>query len=308
MRTKQAWQRIGFICLGLIGFMAINAQELEPRALTTLPQKTNFLAAGYLYSFGNMLLDPAIPIEDLNSNMHVGYLAYVRSFGLFGNSSKISVMIPFADADFEGVAFGRDSTRTVSGMGDPVMVISTNFRGSPALSIQDYTKYKQGTVVGANIKIRFPLGQYDEMRTLNIGSNRFMFRPQLGVSVKKNKWIIETYAAVWLFTVNNEFWVGDQTVSMQQKPLFTLKQHLIYAFKNKSWFAVNLGYGIGGSTVNEGKQLNNRINTFRFGATFVKPFARNHAIKLSYDNAIAFEKGPDFQAINITYQFRWINK
>jgi hypothetical protein len=293
------------ICLLISAFA--KGQDLEPRALTTLPLKMNFVAAGYNYSFGNVLLDPAIPIEDLNSNVHSGLLAYVRSFGLFGNSSKFSILLPYSNADFEGVAFGVDSMRNVNGFGDPIIVLSSNFYGSPALGIKDYSTYKQGTVVGFNLKMRLPLGQYDHTRTLNIGSNRFMFRPEIGVSSRKGKWIFESYLALWLFTQNNSFWSVNKAITMQQKPLFAIKQHFIYAFKNKTWLALNAGYGIGGSTVNDSRELDNRISTIRLGATMVKPLGKKHALKLNYNAAIALEKGPAFQSVSVVYQYRWIN-
>jgi len=296
------------IAFCIILSLQAKGQDLEPRALSTLPLKTTFFGAGYNYSFGNVLLDPVIPIEDLKTKVHSGFLAYVRSFGLFGNSSKISVVLPFADAFFEGVAFGQDSTRSVAGMGDPVVIFSTNFYGSPALSIKDYADYKQGTVVGFNLKMKFPLGQYDEGRTLNIGSNRFMLRPELGVSTRKGKWIFESYLALWLFSKNNEFWSVDRSITMEQQPIFAIKQHFIYALKNKTWFALNAGYGIGGKTTNNGYELDNRVSTIRLGCTFVKPFGKGHAIKLNYNTAIALEKGPAFQAFNIVYQYWWIKK
>jgi hypothetical protein len=287
--------------------LCLTAQDLEPRALTTIPLKTNFFGAGYAYSTGNLLLDPAIPIEDLSSIVNSGLLAYVRGFGLFGNSSKISVFLPYADAYFEGVAFGRDSTRSVAGFGDPIIVLSTNFIGSPALAVAEYRSFKQRTVIGINLKMRVPLGQYDAERTLNIGSNRFQFRPEIGVSTRKDSWIFETYFALWLFTQNDLFWAADKNITMQQKPLLVLKQHVIYALKNQMWLAFNAGYGIGGSTINDGREMNNRISTIRLGGTFVIPFARRHALKFNYNNSIALERGPDFQSFNVVYQYRWIN-
>jgi hypothetical protein len=64
---------IGLLLCSLIfyGF----SQELEPRAMNNLPIATNFLIGGYGYAQGNILLDPVIPIEDLNSNLHTGFVA-----------------------------------------------------------------------------------------------------------------------------------------------------------------------------------------------------------------------------------------
>ena len=71
---------------------------------------------------------------------------------------------------------------------------------------------------------------------------------------------------------------------------------------------MNVGYGLGGRTVNDGRELNNRVSTFRVGATLVKPFAQKHAIKISFNSSIALERGPDFQAVSLVYQYRWFDK
>ena len=60
------------------------AQELEPRGLTNVPVGTNFAMLGYAYAFGNILFDPALPLEDVNANTHALVGAYVRSMNFFG--------------------------------------------------------------------------------------------------------------------------------------------------------------------------------------------------------------------------------
>jgi hypothetical protein len=48
----------------------VYAQELELRAVTNLPVGTNFIVAGYGFASGNVLVDPALPIEDLDVKLH----------------------------------------------------------------------------------------------------------------------------------------------------------------------------------------------------------------------------------------------
>ena len=52
------------------GMMPVQAQELEPRLFTNVPVGMNFAILGYAYSRGNVLMDPSIPIEDLDSKLH----------------------------------------------------------------------------------------------------------------------------------------------------------------------------------------------------------------------------------------------
>jgi hypothetical protein len=62
------------ISIGTILFFPLQwtdsfAQELEPRALTNVPVGLNFAVLGYGYARGNILLDPAVPIENLDSRL-----------------------------------------------------------------------------------------------------------------------------------------------------------------------------------------------------------------------------------------------
>lgn len=54
--------------------------------------------------------------------------------------------------------------------------------GAPALSLEEFRDYKTDIIVGASMEITPPLGQYDSDKLLNIGTNRWSFKPELGVS------------------------------------------------------------------------------------------------------------------------------
>ena len=54
-----------------------------------------------------------------------------------------------------------------------------------------------------------PLGQYDPTRLLNVGTNRWSIRPELGVSKAWGPVILELIPAVSFFTNNNDFF-GDR--------------------------------------------------------------------------------------------------
>ena len=58
-----AWVVLGAAAL-LPGPSRVLAQELAPRTYINSPVGINFLGAGYVFSSGNLLLDPALPIED----------------------------------------------------------------------------------------------------------------------------------------------------------------------------------------------------------------------------------------------------
>jgi hypothetical protein len=67
-----------------------------------------------------------------------------------------------------------------------------------------------------------------EDKLINLGSNRFTFRPQIGAVHTRGKWSLKTTGIAALFTDNNEFFNGKK---LEQDPLYTLNGHLIYSFR-----------------------------------------------------------------------------
>jgi hypothetical protein len=283
----------------------IQAQELEPRALTNVPVGTNFVVVGYAYARGNTLLDPALPLENLESRVHTVVGAYVRAISLFGMSGKVDVVVPFAFGNWEGIWQGRDSSRKIDGFGDPRIRLSVNFRGAPALKWGEIGNYDQGTILGAIVQVIVPVGQYDSSKMINLGSNRWTFRTQIGVSQKLKRWLLEAYAAVWLFTPNNDFWGGFE---LKQRPLFVGKVHLIRTLQNGMWLAIGVGYGAGGRTMIDNAPKDTRISAFRFGVTIARPLGRGHTLKLGLISGARLERGADFDAVALTYQYGWGGK
>ena len=281
----------------------VRSQELEPRALTNLPLGMNFAVIGYAYSQGNILLDPAIPIEDLDAKLHQVAGAYMRSIKLFGLAGKVDVIVPWASGDWTGKLSGIDTFRSVSGMGDARIRLSLNFVGAPPLIKRDFPGYKPSKISGASLQIFVPTGQYDPDRLINLGSNRWVFKPQWGFARYLNNWIIETYLSAYFFTTNSDFYGGQE---LKQKPLGAIKLHGIRSFPKGWWITLDAGYGLGGRTYLNGEKKDTRISTFRFGMTLAAPFGQHHTLRLTGFTGVRLERGSDFDAIVLTYQYRWI--
>jgi hypothetical protein len=72
------------------------AQDLEPRAYSNIPFGLNFIAAGYAYTSGGVLFDPAVPLENAHIRIHGSVLAYTRSINVGGLSGKVDMVLPYA--------------------------------------------------------------------------------------------------------------------------------------------------------------------------------------------------------------------
>ncbi|MEF8766331.1 transporter [Candidatus Accumulibacter contiguus] len=74
-----------------------------------------------------------------------------------------------------------------------------------------------------------PSGQYDSSRIVNIGTNRWFFKPEVGISQALGSWTLEAQAAVTFFTDNKDFVRGN---TRSQDPIYSLQGHAIYGFRS----------------------------------------------------------------------------
>lgn len=286
-------------------FSVCNSQELEPRAINNLPLGTNFLVGVYAYSQGDILLDPGLSINDLNSKIHGTAIAYLRSFSFFGMSAKADIVVPYVAGDWDGYLDENYLRIARDGFGDVRLRFSFNYLDSPALNIKEFKGYKPDLISGLSFQAILPTGDYDASKLVNLGSNRWAFKTQWGLAKNLNKWVVEMYASVWVFTKNNDFLDGNE---LTQNPLFTIKTHLVRRLPKGMWISANLGYAIGGISYMNGEQRNTQISTSRLGLFYAIPMNKRNTLKLGYISGIRFKQGSDFDAISVTYQYGWNNK
>ena len=280
-----------------------DAQELEARTYANAPVGLNFLALGYGFSTGNIAVDPALPVEGLNSDVHLGFVRYARTIDFFGASGKIKASLPFASAHWEGVVTGVGfRERDASGLGDARFTLEVNFVGAPPLSPREFAGFRQTVLVGASILVAVPTGDYDSTKLLNLGSNRWTFRPELGVSVAVVRWTLEATGTVWLYTDNDDFFGG---LYLEQRALYALQGHVIYNFRPGFWIGFDAGYADGGRTTIDGDLLNTLQKNSRVGATLTYPFGRRHGIRVGFSSGVTTAIGADFNNFLVGYQYMW---
>jgi hypothetical protein len=281
------------------------AQDLEPRAFSNAPVGLNFVLAGYAYSTGNLLFDDAVAaalqIQEASGRIHQGVVGYVRTVGIFGLSGRVGVIVPLAAGRWEGIVADTFATVSRDGLADPRLLFSVGFVGAPALGARDFVTYRERTVVGASLQVIAPLGQYDPARLINLGSNRWSFKPRLGVSHTVGEWTFEFYGSAWVFTDNPDA-LGQR---IDQDPIFALEGHVIYAFRRGLWLAVDAGYGTGGRSRVGGEVKDDFRKDTRLGAQLSIPLAKRHSLKLIYATSTSTRIGADFDTGSLLYQYRW---
>lgn len=278
----------------------LSAQELEPRALINAPIGTNFVIAAGGYLYGNVLLDPAIPIEDLTADLWTVAAAYARSISVFGLAGKIGGAVPLAAGTWNGRLSGADSSVSRTGFGDPVLKLAVNFIGSPALPLSGFRSYRQSTVVGFSLAVAAPLGQYIPGKLINLGSNRWSFAPRLGASKVLGSWYAEAYLGATFFTANTDFFGGQR---LTQEPLFDTQAHLIRLLRGQAmWVAGSIGYVWGGRSSLNGVPKTS-LESVRASLTLRVPLARQHGLKIAYINGISARIGGDFDTVQLAWQY-----
>jgi outer membrane putative beta-barrel porin/alpha-amylase len=301
LATRQAVGALTACVLMAIAFNA-RAQDIEPRAYSNAPVGVNFLVAGYGYTQGGLPSDPALPITNDNLNTSSAFLGYARALGLRGKSGIFQVVVPYmwlsGSADFAG----KTVPRVVNGFTDPLVRLSINFYGAPALRLKEFSKYKQNWIVGAAVRVSAPLGQYDESRLINIGVNRWVVRPELGASKAAGQWTLEISAGPSLYTHNKEFFGGH---TRSQRPLYSSQAHAIYSFPKGIWASLDATYFTGGQSTIDGIRSDDFQRNWRAGATLALPVDIHNSIKLYASHGVSARTGNNFDLIGIAWQYRW---
>ena len=256
------------------------AQDTEPRRWAQMPTGLNFLGAAANYTQGDIFLDPVLLAEDVTFKVAGGGLGYIRSFGMFGKTARIGVNVPYASGRWEGFVDGVYTSTRRRGFLDPRIRLSVLLYGGPAETPAEYAKSeKSNTVVGAAVAIKLPLGDYLEDLLINLGKNRWIIRPQLGVTRTRNKWTYELTGSVFIFGDNDEFWDGNK---LESDPLYALQGHLIYTFRPGLWASVSTAYGSGLQATINGLPKDNKSANWVTALSMGFPLSRTQGLKFSW--------------------------
>jgi hypothetical protein len=286
-----------------MGFVSrADAQDIEPRTYSNAPIGINFLIAGYAYTRGALQFDSALDLTDAHLKTSNAVLAYARVFELAGKAATFDVAIPYTGLSGTAVYQGDRVERNVSGFANPAFRIVWNFYGAPALSLNEFRAWQQDVVIGASLKVSAPWSQYDEDRLVNIGTNRWTFKPEVGISKTAGPWTLEASAAASIFTDNNDFYGGNKR---QQDPVYSVQGHVIHGFSGGSWISLDATYFAGGRTTFNGILKADLQQNWRFGATFAIPVDRKNSIKLYASSGLSDRTGNSFDLLGIAWQHRW---
>lgn len=289
-------------CALIAAVSTARAQDIEPRSYSNAPVGVNFLIAGYAYTRGGLAFDTSLPLTNPQLSTSNAILAYARALDLWGYSGKFDVIVPYTWLSGTADYAGQPLQRIVNGFANPAFRLSVNLYGAPALTFKDFSAYQQDLIVGASVQVSAPWSQYDSSRLVNIGTNRWSFKPEVGVSKALGPWTAEVSAAVTLYTDNRDFFGGN---TRSQNPLYSTQGHLIYGFRSGVWISIDGTYFVGGRTTLNGTMSRDLQQNWRAGGTLACPVDAHSSLKLFASRGLSARTGNNFDLIGIAWQYRW---
>jgi hypothetical protein len=191
------------------------------------------------------------------------------------------------------------------GLADMRFRLAVLVRGAPAGSARDIARAPRHPILGTSISISAPSGQFSPNRLINLGTNRWAFKPEIGVSYPvREKWLLDAYAGVWVFTTNDTFFPG--TAVRSQDPMGSFQWHLSYNIRPQLWAALDATYYVGGRTTVQGVINDDRQANVRLGATLLLPIGRRHSVKLAVAKGAIVRIGSNFTTVSVAWQTGWI--
>ena len=306
-RTRSARYRALLALTLAAPTLTCHGQDIEPRRWSHLPMGSNFIGGAYADTSGDIAFDPLLRIEDAGFELDTAAVKYIRSFELFGKSARIDFLQAYQSGDWSGILNGTPTTVEREGWSDSHLRFAVNLFGAPPLAGKEYAAYRARTgpetIIGAGLGVQLPTGEYLEYKLINLGSNRFTFRPQFGIVHNRGKWSLELNTAIWIFTENDEFFNGKQ---LEQDPLYTADAHLIYTFRPGLWLGASAGYGGGSETIVNRIPSDNQQSNFGWGLSLGIPINRQLGFKVAYINTRTLTStGPDSDTITGGFSMMW---
>ena len=92
-----------------------------------------------------------------------------------------------------------------------------------------------------------PTGQYYPDKLINIGTDRWALKPELGISyIVDKKLYLDLYSGLWIYTDNPKFYTGSNVES--QAVMSSTQIHVSYTFDPRFWAALDGTWYNGGAT------------------------------------------------------------
>jgi hypothetical protein len=194
---------------------------------------------------------------------------------------------------------------SVVGAGDSGYEFAVLLKGAPALSPAEFAKYKPATVVGVSVNVTAPTGLYRADKILNLGSDRWSFRPEIGLSHPfgpEKKWTFDAYANSYFYTDNTSYRGAE---ILRQGPLPAFEGHISYTFGERVVASLDARYSFRGDTTIDGVGQSDSQRNFVVGSEAIVSLDAKNQLTFLFEKAAAHVNGPSVTGVAVRYDYYW---
>ena len=299
-----------FCTLALMGTMMSApafAQDLEPRRWTQLPVNTHSLSVGYAGKDSEIYFNPMIGITDGTASLNAWVARYSYAFGWSGRTARFDTTLPYVSGTWQGLVDGEPGQRNIRSGGDPWMRLSVNLYGAPAVGRHEFSDFLAEnpvrTIVGASLAVSLPLGGYDPEEFINVGRNRYAFRPQIGALHMRGPWSFELTGSVFLFSDNTDF---VESITLSQEPVFTLQGHVSRTFSSGMWLGAGFAYARGGAVDLDSIRTSYEVDNVLWNVVGGYRLSPRHSVMVAWQQGrTQLDAGSDADIWVLSWGFTW---
>jgi len=279
------------------------AQFRDARTYENTPVGTNQLELGYAYLHANASIDTSLIISGAKVKLHQGTITYTRYFGFLHRLMWVEAGLPVAGLG--GSVSGTNIQGSATGVGDSSYAVATLLKGGPALNEAQFEGYKPTATLGVSLTITAPTGLYQANKILNLGSDRWSFKPEISWSHPfgpEQKWKFDAYGNVYCYT-DNIAYHGREI--LRQQPLPGLEGHLSYSFNDRLWASLDTRYSFRGTTIVNGVSQNNAQQNFILGSEMNISLSPRNSLLFEFAKALVHNNGPALVGFSVKYDYTW---
>ncbi len=280
---------LGLLLVTLLPILC-QAQEIEARAYSNAPIGMNFVTAGIAQA------------KSGSYTLNTEAVSLTHVLDLAGQSGRLTLTVPYAELSGVGRVGGQSINASAEGLSDPMIKASVNLYGAPALTNGQFLSYQQDLIIGASLAATIPWGKYNSSQMVNVGANRSLIQPGVGLSQAIGPWRLELAGMATIYTSNTNY-MGSNTLS--QNPVYSGETHAIYYFPNTAWISADATYFTGGQTYVNGIPASGTQENWRFGSTLSYPIDKQNSIRLSGSKGVYSHTDTSYNAVGISWQYRW---
>jgi hypothetical protein len=254
------------------------------------------------HSDGDMLLNASSPIKDFEVRANTYSAGTGGTFALWDRLASVAIGLPYVDGTASGLLDGIPERVNRAGVADLRVRLTLSLLPGSALSAADFMRAPPDRTLGVSLVVNVPTGEYFDDKLVNLGTNRWAFRPEFGGSRRFGRWNFDGSLGVWLFGDNDEF-LGNKQRS--QDPVTTLQGHVSYTFAPRLWLGASGTWYTGGTTSVDGVSDHNRQGNSRAGLTLAIPVGQQNSVKLAWSKGVTARFGGDLEMYSLSWQYLW---